>query len=89
MRHDLPWMSQDLGQVTMLVIRSEFSGDPERRIEVRIQTHRRDVVAGTVSKDIKGSFDYVEDHRRLGDCPSNLRLMSLREIWQSTLQWGF
>jgi hypothetical protein len=89
MRHELPWMSQDLGQVTMWVSRAELSGDPERRIKVQLQTHRRDVVAGTVSKDIKGSFDYIEDYRRLGDCPSNVRFMSLREIWRSTLQWGF
>ena len=87
MRYDLPWMSQDPGRASMWVSRHERSGDPQRRLEHRWQAHRRDVVAGTASKDVVGSVEGGGDLRRLGDCPSDLRFMSLRELWRSIFQW--
>lgn len=88
-RFDFPWMSLDLGRASMWMNRMEITGDPERRIEIQDQSNRRDVVAGTVYKDIKTIVDYAGDDRRLGDCPSDFRFMSLRELWRSIFQWGF
>lgn len=73
----------------MWISRSVHSGDPERHIEVHKQGYRRDVVAGTASKDVASAFEYADDQRRLGDCPSSLRFMTLRELWRSIFQWGF
>jgi hypothetical protein len=86
-RFDFPWMSLDLGPPAMWMSRTEITGDPERRIKRLGQAYGRDVVAGTASKDIKTIVDYAEDHRRLGDCPSDFRFMSLRELWRSIFQW--
>lgn len=88
-RHNSPWMSADWNGASMWITRSEHSGDPERHIKVQTQSYRRDVVAGTASKDVASASEHAEDQRRLGDCPPEFQFMSLRELWRSIFQWGF
>jgi hypothetical protein len=86
-RYDLPWMSEDSDRAGMWVSRYERSGDPQRRVELRSYADHRYVAAGIASKDVRKGFESSADLRRLGDCPSDFRFMTLRELWRSIFQW--
>lgn len=55
-------------------------GYGERKVVVEGGTPRSTMANGNV---------YVSEGRRVGDCASGFRFMTLREIWQSIFQWGF
>lgn len=44
---------------------------------------------GTPMATTTPSHLYGAEGRRMDDCPSEFRFMTLREIWQSIFQWGF
>lgn len=47
------------------------------------------VEGGTPRSTMANRNVYVSEGRRVGDCASGFRFMTLREIWRSIFQWGF
>ena len=60
--------------------RSREYGYRERKVVVE---------GGTPRSTMAGPYIYVSEGRRVGDCASGFRFMTLREIWRSIFQWGF
>ncbi|MFO0512092.1 MAG: hypothetical protein ACK51K_15665 [Gammaproteobacteria bacterium] len=45
--------------------------------------------SGIPTATTPASFVFGAEGRRMGDCPSEFRFMTLRELWRSIFQWGF
>lgn len=89
-----PWMVRDwdfssLKTGESVVRKTDGLGMRFRYREYGYGERKVVVEGGTPRSTMANRYVYVWEGRRVGDCASGLRFMTLREIWRSIFQWGF
>lgn len=83
-----PWMTMTRTKASLSVAHGVAEASGPEGLRSRFDFRRRVFDGGRPTGEEHG-FAFGYDARRLGDCPSEFRFMTLREIWQSIFQWGF
>jgi len=89
-----PWMVRDwdfyrLTTGESVVRKTDGLGMRFRYREYGYGERKVVVEGGTPRSTMANRYIYVSEGRRVGDCASGFRFMTLREIWRSIFQWGF
>lgn len=89
-----PWMVRDLDFSPLktgesVVRKTDGLGMRFRYREYGYGERKVVVEGGTPRSTMANRYIYVSEGRRVGDCASGFRFMTLREIWRSIFQWGF
>lgn len=88
-----PWMVHDWDLSWLTTGESVVSKTDRLGMRFRyrsyLYTERQVAVErGMPRSTIANRYVYVWEGRRVGDCASGFRFMTLREIWRSIFQWG-
>jgi hypothetical protein len=82
------WLDFDRLKVSRRTGYGVLEWDRSKTLRHRVENRWRDLDRGRPTGEGRRSVSRL-DARRLGDCPTYYRFMTLREIWQSMLLWEF